>query len=141
MPCRPPRFRVLQQSVNRDERLLAVQFEVDALERLCADVELAMTAGRWSDLDIALRESRRVQHALQNAMHEAQTVRDEAFDATVQAKLRWIFTIRENQMARMTYYRDAISERLQSIARVKSVARRVGAQHAQPRLGNLNQLT
>ena len=131
----------MQQSVNHDERLLAVQSEVDALERLCADVEVAMTAGRWTDLDVALRESRRVQHALENAMHDSQSVRDEAFDGAVQAKLRWIFTIRENQMARMKYFRDAISERLQSIALAKSVARRVGAQHAQPRLGNLNQLT
>lgn len=131
----------MQQSVNHDERLLAVQSEVDALERLCADVEVAMTAGRWTDLDVALRESRRVQHALENAMHDSQSVRDEAFDVAVQAKLRWIFTIRENQMARMKYFRDAISERLQSIALAKSVARRVGAQHAQPRLGNLNQLT
>jgi hypothetical protein len=118
-----------------------VRTEVEALERLCADVERAMMSGRWDDLSVALAESRRVQHALQNAMHEAAGARDEAFDATVYAKLQWIFAIRENQMARLRHYQGSISERLQSIARAKSVARRVGVERTPSRLGTLNQLT
>jgi len=131
----------LQQLVSPDARLRAIQAEVESLERLCADAERAMMGARWDDLGTALGESRRVQHALQNAMHDAVDVRDESFDAAVFAKLRWIFSIRENQMARLRHYHDAIGERLRSIAQLKSVAHRIGAQHAQPRLGLLNQLT
>jgi len=100
-----------------------------------------MMSGSWDDLSVALTESRRVQHALQNAMHDAAGVRDESFDGAVYAKLQWIFAIRENQMARLRHYQDSIAERLQSIARLKNVARRVGAERAPSRLGTLNQLT
>lgn len=133
--------RVLQQLDSTGELLRAVGAEVDALEALCAGIERAMMAGRWEELGAALAESRRVQHALENAMHDAQSARTEGFDAEISQRLRRVFTIRENQMARLLQYRNAVGERLAAIARLKTVARRIGTAHAAPRLGALDELS
>lgn len=126
---------------NGEELLRAVRAEVDALEALCGDVERAMMASRWEELGTALGDSRRVQHALQNAMHDARDARTDGFDAEIFQRLRRIFAVRENQMARLRQYQNAIGERLTAIARLKTVARRIGTAHAAPRLGVLNELS
>jgi len=131
----------LRQLDSGEVLLRAVRAEVEALEALCGDVERAMMASRWEELGTALAGSRRVQHALQNAMHDARDVRTDGFDAEIFQRLRRIFAVRENQMARLRQYQNAVGERLNAIARLKNVARRIGAAQATPRLGVLNQLS
>lgn len=121
--------------------LHAVRDQIDALELLCAAIERAMMGGQWEDLGTALADSRRVQHALENAMHDARDVRSESFDAEAFQRLRRIFAVRENQMVRLRQYQDTVSDRLAAIARFKSAARRIGSARTQSRLGALDQLS
>lgn len=131
----------MRQLDSGEALLHAVRAEVDALEALCGDVERAMMASRWEELGTALAGSRRVQHALQNAMHDARDVRTGGFDAEIFQRLRRVFAVRENQMSRLRQYQNAVGERLSAIARLKNVARRIGSAQAAPRLGVLNELT
>lgn len=119
----------------------AVCEQIQALESLCGVIEHAMMSGNWDELGSALADSRRIQHALENAMHDAREARSENFDAEATARLRRIFSIRENQMSRLRQYQDAIGDRLTSIARFKNVARRIGTARARSRLGALDQLS
>jgi hypothetical protein len=94
---------------------------------------------RWGDLEAAIADSRRITHALQNAMDDARSVRDAAFDAAVQRRLYYIHAIRQNQMERLQQYHDAVGERLRLVARWKSALKSL-AGRVRPSAA-LNQLT
>lgn len=96
------------------------------MEHLCGTLETALMRRRWSDLEAAIADSRRVMHALQNAMDQAAPARDETFDAHVMRRLHHVAAIRENQMSRLQQYQDAIGERLQVMARWKEALRSMG---------------
>lgn len=75
---------------------------------------------RWDELEAAIADSRRITHALQNAMDDARPVRDTAFDEKVKQRLYYVHAIRQNQMERLQQYHDAVGDRLRLMARWKT---------------------
>ncbi len=125
-----------------EQLLAAVEGHVGELEALCASIERALMRRNWSEMDAAISDSRRITHALQNAMDDAQGARSEAFDAAIMRRLRQIEAVRENQMTRLQQYQDAVGERLQVLARWKSALRSMSKPDAsRSRLGCLDQLS
>ena len=114
---------VLQPSDNGEALLAAVETSLRELESLCGSIERALTRRLWNELDVAIADSRRVMHALQNAMDDAAGVRSAAYDETVFRRLRYVHTIRQNQMVRLQQYHDAVGERLALISRWKAAVR------------------
>jgi hypothetical protein len=104
----------------------AVEVSLREVEGLCGRIERALMTRRWDELGEAIADSRRLTHALQNAMDEAEEARDSSFDEAVFRRLRHVHLIRENQMARLQHYHNAVGERLQLIARWKSALRSFG---------------
>jgi len=136
------RGTVLQPSDSRDLLLNSVDHELNALEALCGDVERALMHRDWIALERAIGDSRRVTHALENAMDDSTAVRDEGFNERVSRRLRYIEIIRANQMTRLQQYQDAVAERLRLLARWKSALRSMSRpEDARPRLGSLDRLT
>ena len=132
----------MQQSDERERLLLAVDAELRSLEELCGTLETALMRRRWSELDTAIADSRRVTNALQNAMEDARHVRDEQFDESVLRRIRFVHAIRQNQMVRLQQFNDAIGERLSLLARWKSAARSMTKpQRPASRLAILDQLS
>jgi hypothetical protein len=113
----------LPQSGSRDALLASVEAALRELERLCGRIERALMRRRWDELNDAIADSRRVMHALQNAMDEANAVRYQEFDDEVGRRLRAVQAIRQNQMSRLQQYHDAVGERLRLISRWKSALR------------------
>jgi hypothetical protein len=127
---------------NRDRLLGAVEEEVAALEGLCGRLESALMHRRWEELSDAIADSRRVTHALQNALDESRSVRSAEFDESVFRRIRYVFAIRQNQMVRLQQFNDAVGERLSLLARWKSAVRSMGPRRAPAsRLASLDQLT
>jgi len=115
-----------------------VEREVCALEGLCADIERALVARDWDAFAGAMADSRRVTHAMENAMEAAAPARDAAFDAAIYGRAKRIYDIRENQVARLTSYNDAVGRRLRQIASVRSFARKLGGGSAAPRVAAID---
>jgi hypothetical protein len=118
-----------------------VRSELAALEALCGEVERGMMARRWDQLGTVLAESRRVRHALQNAMDAARDARDERFDTEIFQRLRYLYAVRENQIARLRTYQHSVRERLSLIARWKNAARTLGSHGRKSKLGTLDRLS
>lgn len=115
--------RALQPSVNGGALLEEVELLLSELESLCGSLERALMRRRWGDLETAIADSRRVTHALQNAMHDALAVRTPEFDERIFSRISRIGAIRQNQMARLQQYHGAVGERLRLMARWKSALR------------------
>lgn len=111
------------------------------MEVLCGRAERALMLRRWQDLDQAITDARRATHALQNAMEDASSVRDAAFDENIMRRVRYVAAIRENQMTRLQQYHDAVAERLQLVARWKSALKSIAGRTAPKRLSALDQLS
>lgn len=126
---------VLQPSDNGELLLAAVETSLRELESLCGAIERALTRRLWNELDVVIADSRRVTHELQNAMDDAAGVRSEAFDENVFRRLRYVHTIRQNQMVRLQQYHDAVGERLALISRWKAAVRSMS------RSGNVTRLS
>jgi hypothetical protein len=132
----------LQQSANRDVLLGAVESALRELESLCGRLERALMRRRWDELSAAIADSRRITHALANAMDDARAVRDGAFDEQIMRRLHYVEAIRQNQMARLQQYHDAVGERLQLLARWKAAVRSMGGGRTpKPRLTAVDGLT
>lgn len=100
--------------------------EVEQLEQLCNEMELALRETDFERLNVALADARRTMHAFENAMEAAANVRDEAFDAAVFARLRKVYAVRDEQQGRLKMHRNALGERLAGIARWREYARSIG---------------
>lgn len=131
----------MQQSDNCAALLAEIEAPLAELEALCARLEDALMGRRWNDLGEAVAHSRRLTHALQNAMEDAAAVRDESFDRGVTRRLRRLQAIRQNQMERLAQYHDAVGERLQLIGRWKSALKAMARGGSNARVSALNQLT
>ena len=126
---------------NRHPLLGAVESAVRELEGLCGVIERALMQRRWDELEQAMNDSRRVTHALQNAMEEARDARDAAFDERTFRRLRHVHVIRENQMLRLQHYHQTVGERLQLVTRWKSALKSIASRLPEStRLSALNDL-
>ena len=128
---------------SREQLLGNVERELRALEDLCGTLERALMHKRWDELDRAISDSRRLTHALQNAMDDASAVRDVQFDEQVNRRIQYVHAIRQNQMARLQQFSLTVAERLQLLGRWKAALRSMGAPRRRPvsRLASLDQLT
>lgn len=130
----------MQPSDSADFLRSAVEGPLGELEALCSRIESALILRQWDELGAAISDSRRVMHALQNAMDDARSVRTQAFDENVFRRLRHIHAIRENQMTRLQQYHDAIGERLRLTARWKSALRSIASKLPPSGLSALNEI-
>jgi hypothetical protein len=111
----------------------AVEREVGELERLCAELEAALIAGEWEDASQALRDARRTTHAFRNAMEAAADARDAAFDEAIYRRVKRVYDARQDQIERLSEFRDQIGQRLQTLSTWKIFARSIGAKNAPAR--------
>jgi hypothetical protein len=130
----------LQPSDSDDVLLNAIEASVGELEALCGRIERALMLRQWPELEAAIADSRRVTHALQNAMEEAHSMRTKSFDEHVFRRLRYVHVIRENQMTRLQQYHDAVGERLRLVARWKSALRSITAKLPSTGISALNEM-
>jgi hypothetical protein len=121
-------------ALDEVERALA------GLETLCCVLEQALIKRDWQAIAQAQADSRRLQHALRNAMEAGVHSRTPEFDATVTARVGRVVAIRADQVARLERYREAVRERLGALVKFKAYAKSVGAKPRDSRLANLNQL-
>lgn len=132
----------MPQSADRERLLAAVEAELAELEALCGRLEAALMRRRWPELETAMADSRRVTHALQNAMDDALDVRDGAFDENILQRIRYVYAIRENQMARLRIFQNSVGERLQMFVKWKSAVRSMASpQRRDSKLASLDQLS
>jgi DNA repair exonuclease SbcCD ATPase subunit len=122
----------LPASDSANERA-AVEREVSELERLCAALEQALVAGEWDDASKALSDARRATHAFRNAMEAASSARDAAFDEAIYQRVKRVYDARQDQIERLTQFRDQIGQRLQTLSTWKIFARSIGAKNAPAR--------
>lgn len=123
-----------------DNPFAEVERELSELERLCGIMERALNRRAWSDLDQAQADARRTTHALEKALETA-PFRTAAFDAELQTRLRHVFAIRENQMARLAHYRIAVNERLQLLGRWRQRLRQIARRAPQTQRSALDRLS
>jgi pyrroloquinoline quinone (PQQ) biosynthesis protein C len=116
----------------------AIQAEVRELEELCKRLEQHLVRGDWKAASEAVSDSRRVTHAFLNAMEEAGDARNQEFDAAIYARMRRVFDVRQDQLARLETFRDDVGERLQAISRWKQFGRSIGAKRASKRGAGLD---
>lgn len=130
----------MQRLDSADPQFAAIEGSLHELEALCAEIERSLMRRQWEALEAAIADSRRVTHALQNAMDEARALRTQAFDENIFRRLRHVQAIRENQMTRLQQYHDAVGERLRLIARWKSALRSIPVKRASSALSALNEV-
>jgi hypothetical protein len=131
----------LPPSVDSAPAREAIEREIGALEDLCATIERALLSRDWDAFAVAMSDSRRVTHALQNAMADAVSARDAVFDASVFDRARRVYAIRENQLARLRTYNLTVGEKLSQIGTLKRFAKRIGAKNPPSRLASLDHLS
>lgn len=111
----------------------AIEREVCELERLCGVLESALVAGEWDDASGALRDARRTTHAFRNAMEAAAASRDAAFDEVIYQRVKRVYDARQDQIERLSEFRDQIGLKLQTLSTWKIFARSIGAKNAPAR--------
>ncbi|HZY98888.1 MAG TPA: hypothetical protein VFE36_04905 [Candidatus Baltobacteraceae bacterium] len=121
----------MQASANPERA--AVEREVSELERLCGVLETALIAGEWDDASDALREARRATHAFRNAMEAAAAGRDAEFDEAIYQRVKRVYDARQDQIERLSEFRDQVGQKLQTLSTWKIFARSIGAKHAPAR--------
>jgi hypothetical protein len=117
----------LPESVDAKTARKAVEVEVVELERLCSELERSLVAGDWNAVGNALRLSRRTTH-------------DEAFDRKVNARMRRVFDMREDQLARLETFHGDIGERLTTLSRWKAYASSMGSKRAPARTAGFDKI-
>ncbi|MBV8490394.1 MAG: hypothetical protein JO199_07695 [Candidatus Eremiobacteraeota bacterium] len=112
---------------------VAVEREVEELERLCGELERSLVSGDWTSAANALRDSRRVTHAFLNAMDAVREWHDESFEKAVYGRVRRVFDVRQDQLERLMAFRDDVVGRLAEVSRWKAFARSTKSKSAAPR--------
>lgn len=125
---------------DKQEALAAIEREVADFERLCGELERALVAGDWNAAGNAMRDSRRTMHAFMNAMEAGADARDDAFDAGIYERMRRIFDVREDQLARLRAFRDGVGERLKTLSRWKTFVQTMGGKRAPKRTAGFDRL-
>lgn len=120
----------LPPSDNRELLLSQVGHCITALEQNCNDIELSLRERNWERLAQVLGDARRLMHGFDNAMSEAQPLRNDEFDQTVFARLQVVYGVRAEQMKRLEVIHGGIGERLRSLSHWKQYARSIAGPDA-----------
>ena len=100
----------------------AIRALLSELEALCAEAEKSLRARDWVELNDRLADQRRVRQAIVNGLDALgfppNTAPQEVLD-----RLNAIYTFRNDQLRRLTTYRDEVSSRLQRARKWKDIVR------------------
>lgn len=117
---------------SAEAQLEAIAATVTGLEQLCNELEFALRETDWPRMDAAIADTRRTMHALENAMADATPVRTVEFDKAIFARLQRVYSVRDEQMKRLTAVHEEIAERLRALSRWKGYARSIGSEPTRP---------
>ena len=98
-----------------------------ALERACLDAEAAMVERRAAGVDAALSAQTALTQRL-GELFAANPAMTPDNDERVATRLRGVLAYRADQLRRLQSYRDEVGRRLESIGKVRALARTVGRQ-------------
>ncbi len=122
------------------EAIDAVAREINALSAMCEEIDAGLKAHDWARMDTAIADSRRITHALEEAMAEAGPYRDDRFDAAVFQRLQEIYSFRDDRLRTLTQFHEELGERLRQLSRWKGYARSIGSSEAPRGLSALDSL-
>jgi hypothetical protein len=122
------------------EALEAVAREITELGRLSVELDAALQARDWPRLDGAIADSRRVRHAMGEAMTAAAPYRDEPFDAAVFTRLQEIYAYRDDRLKALELVHSELGGRLRQLSRWKGYARSVGSKETRRGLSAIDSL-
>jgi len=125
-------FQALPQPDEQRVLLEAVAREVVALEQLCNELTSSADSRDWARFETALRDCRRVTHALKNALHDSEGQRHDAFENQLHVRVRHILEVREVQLNRLREYHETVGEKLRTISKWKTYARAIGSRAGAP---------
>ena len=118
--------------------LEALARDVNELERLCLEIDASISERDWERLGAALTDSRRITHAVENAMADAKAYRTEAFDEAVFARLKQIYDYRQQRMQTLQAIHDDFGDRLRQLSRWKGYARSIAGGEKRRRSAGLD---
>ncbi len=107
----------------------AVVHAIIALERSCLDAESAFVARRWAGVEAAFGRQAELTGEL-GRLFAAAPETSPANDAKVARRMQGIFAYRDDQLRRMSAYRDDVATRLRSISKVNALSRSIGRRAA-----------
>ncbi len=119
----------------------SVEAPLRELEDLCGRIERALMHRDWSDLNGAIADSRRITHALQNAMDDSGAIGDGDLAEQIGRRVHYVQAIRDNQLTRLQYYHNAVGDRLKLLARWKTALKSLASRTRARGLAALDQLT
>lgn len=105
------------------ERRAAIDREVAELERLCGESARSLDAQDWNAFAAALRDARRVRHALSNAVGVVDPTPDAQYEAAIARRVQAVYKRREEQLEELREHHADVAARLNVLARWKSAAR------------------
>ena len=118
--------------LSAEERAKIVVETILRLERSCLRAEKALASGALEGVQAAIGE----QNALQAELFghfAAEPALSPANDRTVAKRVAGILAYREDQLRRLSAYRDEIGRRLSLIGKVRNFNRAIGRHVAAPR--------
>lgn len=101
------------------ESLTGIVTLIEEIDQLCAKAERELVARDWKALGATLNEQRRALAALTNAVYATRETRTPHFNDQLRKRIARIYAIRDNQLKRLTAFRDVCRSRLTVIARAK----------------------
>ncbi len=105
------------------ERRDAIAREVADLERTCVEGDRALSTRDWNGFASALRDARRIRHALVNALGMPDPDPDPGAEDRLKLRIRRVFDRRELQLEYLRTYHADVAQRLNVLARWKVAAR------------------
>ena len=131
---------MLQSADIAKDALEAVARQINELERLCVELDEALTARDWERMNRTIADSRKARYAMEEAMAQAAPYRNDRFDGAVFSRLQQIYAYREDRLSALTELNSDIRERLRQISQWKGYARSVGAKDQPRRLNAIDGL-
>jgi hypothetical protein len=107
------------------EALETIAVAINELERLCLEIDAAIAAQDWPRLSTAIADSRRVMHAVENAMAEGAAFRTPDFDKAAFERLQQVFSYRQERLDSLQAIHEEIGERLKKLSLWKTYARAI----------------
>ncbi len=122
------------------EALEVIAVAINELERLCLEVDGAIEARDWSRLATAIADSRRVTHAVENAMADGVAFRTPDFDKAAFERLQQVFSYRQERLESLQAIHEEIGERLKKLSLWKTYARAIGPKEPARRSAGLDSI-
>lgn len=116
-----------------------IERELRGLEVSVADAERAIAENDAEAAETSFADQRRIQHALENAMHDARALRTPESDRAVLDRLSLIGIARDRQIATLKKVRAELSAKINTLNTWKRASRRWLSGFEGKRNGRLDQ--